>query len=246
MCVLFMKIDNEISFIGKCVLISLADDGKRILVIGDLHLGYEDSVNGFAGRVVFRQTVEDLKKIFERIGKVEEVVLLGDVKHAFGKIHSQEWGESRKFMQELNVNCQKIVVVKGNHDKILEPMADELGFELKDFYSVKSYGFFHGDDNFPDEIKESKIKTVFVGHMHPAVSLREDVKSERYKCFLVGKFRGKRIIVVPSFFPLVEGADLLSWESNLGFEFKKKVAEVYVVEGMDVLGFGKLGKLKVG
>lgn len=33
----------KIEYIGKCLLINV--DGKKILAVGDLHLGYEESLN---------------------------------------------------------------------------------------------------------------------------------------------------------------------------------------------------------
>lgn len=246
------RLDKHISFIGKCVLIE-DDFGeykrvRRILVLADVHLGYEDSVMGFPLRVIFQETFEDLKQVFENVensngGGVDLVVLLGDVKHYFGGILDQEWRETRKFFDLLKSYLKKdgrIVVVKGNHDVILEPLSREMGFELKDFFVLGRYGFFHGDRVF-QEISAKGIQVLFCGHLHPAVTLREGVKSERYKCFLAGKWKGKRVVVLPSFFPLVEGGDIFYHEGNLGFEFDVKKADVFVV-GEKVYEFGKIGK----
>jgi len=255
------KLDEHISFIGKCVLIEdeFLTGGKkirrRILVLGDLHLGYEDSSLGIPMRMIFQETLEDLRKVFGAVekkkgfgagkGEVDEIVILGDVKHFFGGILDQEWKETRKFFSYLKEKCKKIIVVKGNHDTILEPIAREFGFELADYYLLGKYGFLHGDKMF-DALLEKKIKVFFCGHLHPAITLREGVKSERYKCFLAGSWRGKKVIVLPSFFPLVEGADVLIWEGNLGFDFSIEKSEVYLVGDAEVLYFGKMGKLVRG
>ena len=105
-----------------------------------------------------------------------------------------------------------------------------------------------------------------MGHGHPAVSLSEGVKKEKYKCFLVGKYskagNGKRdVIIVLSFFPLVEGTDPrdvanrssqtfgsrgepsgfdmgFAWKFNLNnFDVK------FVGKGLEVLDFGRLSDI---
>ena len=53
------------------------------------------------------------------------------------------------------------------------------------------------------------IKTVIIGHEHPAVVLRDKAKAEKFKCFLVTNYRLRRLIVQPSFGPLMQGVDIL-------------------------------------
>lgn len=242
------KLDEHISFFGKCVLI---EDNflireqkikKKILVLGDVHLGYGDRNLGFLPQMIFKETVEDLEKVFGEVGKVDIVVLLGDVKHYFGGISVQEWKETREFIEILKEKTDKIVVVKGNHDTVLEPISRELGFDMVDYYILGRYGFLHGHKIY-QELLDKKIRVLMCGHLHPAVTLREGVKSERYKCFLVGKWKGKKVVVVPSFFPLVEGGDVFYHEGNLGFPFLPEKADVFVVGGREILPFGKMKKL---
>jgi hypothetical protein len=66
--------------------------------------------------------------------------------------------------------------------------------------------FFHGHMSFP-QIFEEKVKTIVLGHLHPSVRLSDkvNIKREKYKCFLTGKYNGKEIIIVPSFLGIVEG-----------------------------------------
>ena len=70
------------------------------------------------------------------------------------------------------------------------------------------------------------------------------MKSERYKCFLVGKCVGKKVIIVPSFFGISEGVDPRNeWEDSV-FDFNFNKFDVFVVgEKLEVLSFGKLSKL---
>ena len=99
----------------------------------------------------------------------------------------------------------------------------------------------HGDKmvNIPPA-----VKTVIIGHDHPAVSIYEDLRKETYKCFLVGKHKRKNLIVLPSLNPLTEGTDVKN-EKLLSPFLHKELGnfDVYIVADK-VYGFGKLKKLR--
>jgi len=217
---------------------------EKILCISDLHIGYENSLNSagvFLPRFQFEQIMSDLKRIFEKTGKVKEVVINGDLKHEFGKISEQEWNETLKVLDFLQKNAGKVVLVKGNHDKSLEPIARRMEIEVVDFYVGGNTRFSHGERLIP-ECFDKKIERIVLGHRHPAVSISDKYKKERYKCFLVGKYKKKEVIILPSFFPLIEGSDIVNSDSNLLFIPEEKLGnfEVYVVgDKLEVLKFGK-------
>ena len=166
------------------------------------------------------------------------------MKHEFGKINQQEWKETLDFMDFLGekTNKAKIILIKGNHDTILGPLAERRGMEIKDYYIKSGFGFLHGNKQFP-EVLDKEIKTLFVGHFHPAITLSEGVKKEKYKCFLEGKWGSKQIVILPSFFPFVEGADVEIDKTNLDFKFNLKKFKVFIpVKGREVLEFGTVKK----
>lgn len=230
-------------FVGK----SLWFPAEKIFVIADLHIGYEEAMNRrglMLPRFQFSEMIKDLESIFKKIGRVKEVVILGDLKHEFGVISEQEWRETRDILDFLKTKCEKIVLVKGNHDKITGFIKEKA--EILDFYIVKDVIFIHGDKNFL-EILDRNIKMIVMGHRHPAVSIADKHKKEKFKCFLVGKWKRKDVVIVPSFFPLIEGSDFLSGEENRLIIDEKSLGEfgVYVpVPGEKrVLDFGKLKKI---
>lgn len=227
---------------------------ERILVITDLHIGYEEGVN-LGIREQYNQIIQDLKKIFEEINeKVKKVVVLGDLKHAFSKNITQEWVDIKKFFLFLKEKMEEkgeIILIKGNHDKFIETIASNYDISVKEYYIQGDNAFIHGDkkifineNNKKIEImKAKKIKTIFLGHLHPAILLQEDAKREIYKCFLIGKHKSKKIVILPSFFPLVEGSDISKEETNLAYDFKLKKFEVYIPDGNKVLNFGKVQRV---
>ncbi len=247
----------KFKFLNKSLFLEVNKEKvKKILVIGDLHIGYEEALNEsgiFLPRMQFKDTLKDLKEIFKKLkrdlkrGKLDEIVILGDLKHEFGRISKQEWKETEEILDFLKKKSKKIVLIKGNHDIILEPIAKRKELEIKKHYIVNSKQgdicFLHGD-KLLSECLDKKIKFLIIGHRHPAVVLHDKYKKEKYKCFLVGKWKKKKIFILPSFFPFIEGGDIInSFEEHRLFIPEKtlKKFDVYVVssEGK-IYRFGKL------
>ncbi len=225
---------------------SLYFSEEKIFAVGDFHLGYEEFLNEqgiFLPHLQFKEIMNDLKKIFKEIGRVKKIIILGDLKHEFGTISSQEWREVKRVLDFLREKSEEIILIKGNHDTILEPIAKRKEIRIEDFYVDKDVCFLHGHKLFP-ECLNKKIKTLVLGHRHPAVVLEDKYKKEKYKCFLVGKWKGKRVFVLPSFFPFVEGGTLTNYEENKLFISEKSLKnfDVYVV-GDVVYKFGKLKRI---
>ena len=239
---------TEIKYIGKCLVVE--KESEKILVVGDLHLGYGESIRKggvFVPVDIFGEVINDLDAIFERVGKIDEVVLLGDVKHEFGRIMREEWREIGEAMNYLRRKAKKIIVIKGNHDPVINSIVKDLkNIELVDYYIKGETCFLHGDRDFP-EIHEKGVRKWVMGHVHPAVVIEEEggSKKEKYKCFLEGVHRGRKIIIVPSFFPLVEGSDPRYFSFGLVWDFKLENFNVKIIDGssLDVLDFGKLKNL---
>ena len=220
---------------------------EKVLVISDLHIGYEEALNKegiLVPRQQFKLTKDLLEKMLAAV-KPEIVVINGDLKHEFGKISEQEWRATLKILDLLS-SGSKVVLVKGNHDTVLAPIARKREILIVDFYfpdRKKEVCVTHGHKIWKDA-DFLQAKTIIIGNEHPSVSLREGVKSELYKCFLVGRWKGKRLIVMPSFLPIVEGTDVRK-ERLLSPYLKQPLGkfEVFIV-GDKVYRFGKLKDLK--
>jgi len=228
---------ERIEFVDKALWLP----EKKILVLSDLHIGYEEALSEagvFLPKTQFKKMLEDLERVFKKIGKVKEIVILGDLKHEFGQISKQEWRETLRFLDFLEKSCKKIVLIKGNHDTILEPLAERKNLKIVNFYVKDELAFLHGHKLFP-RCLDKKIKTLVMGHKHPAITIREGVKAETYKCFLVGRWKNKKIVILPSFFPLVEGSDVFIEDTNLAFNFRFGNFKVYAV-GDKIYEFGKV------
>ena len=216
---------------------------KKVLVFADFHIGFEESLNKqgvMVPRFQFKDVIERLEKIMKKI-KPETIVINGDLKHEFGTISDQEWRETLNLADFLTKHCKKLVLTKGNHDKILGPIAKKRNIDVVDKFEIDDILIMHGD-RIPKDI--SKYKTIIIGHEHPAVLIHEGKRAEKFKCFLVGKYKGKNLIVQPSFNLVTEGTDVLMDETLSPF-LKQKLGnfDVYVV-GDYIYEFGKLKNLK--
>lgn len=224
---------------------------RGILAIGDLHLGFEYKIQQ-SGILVPERQVEELKEelklIFDEIKnrnlKLKKIVFIGDIKHSF----SYEWKEKNYFNEILKflrsyVKDRNIILIKGNHDTIDYSFSDK----LKDYFINGNIAFTHGHKLF-SEVLNDKIKTIVMGHLHPSIILsdKQNIKREKYKCFLIGKFKNKKIIILPSFLSTLEGTAV----NNLEYEYKNNFSiiskktlmnfKVYIASENEVYSFGKI------
>jgi hypothetical protein len=216
----------------------------KTLVLGDVHIGYEEALNK-QGVLIPRFQYADIVNRIESIlgsGTFDTIVINGDLKHEFGVISRTEWKQTLDILQLLETHCKKIVLVRGNHDKILEPIARVKNLTIVDEYVVNDIYICHGH-KIPTTAAFKKAKVVVIGHEHPAVNLDSGVRVEKYKCYLLGTYRAKKLIVMPSFNLVGEGTDVL--KDRLLSPFLKDINsfKVYVV-GDKIYDFGKVSKLR--
>ncbi len=227
-----MKIHDDIE------IVDLALKYKDILIIGDLQLGYEQYLSD-KGVLVPRFQTDDilkrLKKILEKSKDVKKIVFNGDFKHEFGRISVQEWEASEKIIGNL-LSDYEVIIVKGNHDVFVEPLIRKYGDKVKVFdkYVVDNILITHGDKILP-----TAEEIIIIGHEHPAVSFKEK-PTEKYKCFLKGKWNNHCLIVMPSFNSLTIGSDLTK-EKRMSPYLQGDLDDfnVYVIEDKPYY-FGKL------
>ena len=237
-------------FVGK----TLFFPKDKILVVGDLHLGYDEALRQGGLEIPigqFKETEKELTNTLENIkakfGKIEQIIFLGDIKHHFNYLASEreEIKKLLSFLKKRGFEENNIIFIRGNHEK------NEKNEKFIDFYIVKDMAFTHGDKEFL-EVYDKNINLVVMGHLHPTVTLedRMKIKNEKYKCFLVGRYKKKDFVVLPSFLSTTEGVSLSEYFDEKGYDFsiipnsELENFEVFVVQDIedsgDALDFGKL------
>jgi len=185
-----------------------------MLVVADLHLGYE-KVYRESGVEVPSQMLSCAKKIMALAKKnsCSELLLLGDVKHSLPGASYEDWSEIPVFFRHLMKRCG-VRVVLGNHDGglkgILPAGVDvfESGYEKENVFFAHGHKWAAGDGN-----------CIVIGHSHPAYSFTDRLNAKTTeKAWLRGRVDAKafpvnmrknsfsEFIAMPAFNPLVSGS----------------------------------------
>jgi len=131
-----MKVMNNIEIID----IGLYFDGN--LVFSDFHIGYEEALNKegvFVPRFQFESIIKRLDKIFLNLNKkIKRIIINGDIKHEFGTISEQEWRHTLRLIDYLQKKCGEVILIRGNHDNILGPIAEKRNVKVLDYYLIKT------------------------------------------------------------------------------------------------------------
>ena len=233
------KISQGLYILGPSLWVKPA----QALIINDIHLGYEEALQRkgvLVPKYQLEEVLQQLKGILALI-KPKKVIINGDLKHEFGTVLRQEWKEVLELLDFLLKQVEEVVIIKGNHDTIIKPLAEKRGIAVMKDWTFQDILVVHGD-----EMVETTATRIIIGHEHPAITIKEGGKREKYKCFLKGKWKGKELIAVPSFNPLLEGTDVLKERMLSPFLEKVRNFTVFVVHEGEVFEFGKVKELISG
>ena len=228
-------------------LVDLAIYTNKTLIVTDFHIGYEEALNKqgvMVPRFQFIETMKRLEKIFSKLKgkKIDRIIVNGDLKHEFGTISDQEWRHTLKLLDYFSQHCKEIILIEGNHDAILGPIAKKRNVKILKHYKLKDILIMHGD-KIPNKEILKNVKTIIIGHEHPAVSIKDGPRVETFKAYLVGKWKKHNLIAQPSFNLVVEGTDVLK-ERILSPFLKGNLKNFNAIVVADKLyGFGKIKNL---
>lgn len=146
---------------------------ERILIIADLHIGWEVAL-AQEGIHVPSQTPKMLNKLLQLIDqcKPSNLLFLGDVKHTIAKVELEEWRDIPDFFETLTKKVNDVQVILGNHDGNLEPLLPEKVKILPSTgLAIGDLGFFHGNAWPAPELLA--CRSLVMGHVHPTVAFRD-------------------------------------------------------------------------
>ncbi|KPV62094.1 MAG: hypothetical protein AOA66_1463 [Candidatus Bathyarchaeota archaeon BA2] len=151
----------------------LRRNSERVLVVADLHIGWEVAL-AEKGVHVPSQTPKILKQMLQLIElcKSTRLIFLGDVKHTIARVEMEEWRDIPDFFEALGRKVSNIEVVLGNHDGNLEPLLPETVKILPSTGVVLgNVGLFHGHAWPAPELLG--CRSLITGHVHPMVAFRD-------------------------------------------------------------------------
>ncbi len=215
---------------------TLSMEGGRTLVVADLHLGYEDALEGDGLHLPRTHTMGlmgELLGAIERQG-AERVVVLGDVKHDF---HRGRWEcrDDVRAVISMISECCDCVIVRGNHDNYIQSIVAGLEAEVVDSIDIDGHRLEHGHAS-------SVQRPLIIGHEHPSVRLFDRVGGfVKIPCFLHHPVEG--VTVLPAFSPMAPGNDLCN---GLRPELFSPALAGRGGEGFSVFGCSDIGILPLG
>lgn len=160
--------------IGSEPALFLRRGKERVVVVGDLHIGWEVTL-AQQGIHVPSQTAKMLQRLKAIIQeeRPSRLIFLGDVKHSVTGTELEEWRDVPEFFEELIGLIPSVQVILGNHDGNLEPLTPSK-VELLSSSGIalwQRFGLLHGHAWPAPEILG--CQTLILGHLHPAVTLRD-------------------------------------------------------------------------
>ncbi|MFH0867744.1 MAG: metallophosphoesterase [Candidatus Woesearchaeota archaeon] len=279
-----MKILNGIELIDLAIYIN------KTLILTDFHIGYEEALNKqgvMVPRFQFQEIMKRIENIFSKLKnhKIDRIIVNGDIKHEFGAISDQEWRHTLKLLDYFRQHCKEIILVKGNHDTMLGPIAKKRNIKVVEHYLISTIEKIpmidkktikkininneiekklkinnkkiingknsignkilvtHGN-KIPSKALLNGVKTIIIGHEHPAVSIREGPRAELFKAYLIGKWKNKNLIAQPSFNLVTEGTDVIKEELLSPFLKQNLKSFDVVIVADKMYRFGKIRDLE--
>ena len=197
------EVDVPVSFADRAVFLPNAD----ALVLADVHLGRGVASNVEAPIDAAEAVVDRLESLVERF-EPREVVVAGDLLHSFSRLPLTVRRTIDALESAVDDAGAELIVVAGNHDTMLESIADDFASGLRLTNDSRrtddqlTDGSPRTDDQLTDgsprteyqladgetvvchghERPETAARRYLIGHDHPALS----VEGRKLPCFLYG------------------------------------------------------------
>lgn len=190
--------------------------GKN-LIVSDIHLG----ILGFPDFSLLERIIN----VYEKSG-AERLILNGDIKHRLGRF---ELRSVERFLRELEEHVSELILIKGNHDGLLDEVA-----EVYDCFSDGKVCVMHGHKEV-EQAEDSRI--LIVAHAHPAVLIQDIVSGVKERAWLIYEEKEKKCVVMPAFNELCSST-AVNLEKPAGFVFDRfREFDVFTISGFY---FGKV------
>lgn len=212
-------------------------------VICDLHIGYEEELVE-QGIILPKTQLERLINTIEEITKIvktKRLIINGDLRHGFKKINKRQRKEIERFLLHISSYFKEAMIIKGNHDNYIKPIAKEYGIAFLDSLFEKEIFITHGHKENQTLTKKSKI--IVIGHEHPAIILRDSYGNQaKFLSFIYFPTKLKNYLILLPPFSSFAGGNLISRE-NLLSDYTKKYA--ILGEGIPFVIYPGIGTIEL-
>jgi len=175
-CILDIEPPMESIFEDRGMIVRWSD--ITVLLISDIHLGFEEAVSKEKGVEFPPQHPVILERI-ERLVKKHDashLYIIGDVKHSIFTDDYSNWEIVPEFIEGI-AKVVETTIIPGNHDGVLEPLLPR-SVTLTDVQGIvlggneESVGLLHGHTWPSPEVLDARM--IVVGHNHPTVRRYRD------------------------------------------------------------------------
>jgi hypothetical protein len=212
------------------------------LVVADCHFGIEYALRkaGVNMPLLSKKYAASLNALFKENPAAKRLLVLGDFKHDVRGFEEREKKLLRAVIRDLSPACGQVVLVKGNHDGLVEDIIGQTG--SVDFKVVPAEGAvlaISDEDEIDEKTGKAKIVTygafhghawpsrdvlgadvLLVGHHHPQVAFVDRVRHRHVeRAWGVGNLKASkehgtkatsRVVLFPAFNALSGGVALNS------------------------------------
>jgi len=166
-----MKISTIPLYPEPALLLIKEQEGfaKRYIVISDLHLGFENSLDTrgvfIDSNLYLIETIDNLVRLI-KVNEPEAVILLGDLKSSVGFINRDEWNKVPYFLNAIS-KYTDIYFIPGNHDANISLLIpDQVNLFSMNGMLFEEILLLHGH-TMPSRTRLRTVKRIIMGHIHP-------------------------------------------------------------------------------
>ena len=185
---------------------------KNNVIISDLHIGVEKELALKGVNIPLHWTIQKINNLLK---PGEDLIIGGDAKHIIVSPGTRTPTPNQLNLQTLRqllekIKCEKITIVKGNHDTQIEKIESKKISVVKELFlreNNKTYAILHGHA-WPSE-KALQTDYLIISHEHPGIKFSGEYGYLwKEKVWVIGKVKrnaerkttGKQtVIIMPSF-----------------------------------------------
>jgi putative SbcD/Mre11-related phosphoesterase len=194
----------------------LHEGERRVLVVGDLHIGYERTLfkQEFYSVNLASRIIKQFEHLVEKSAPTE-IIILGDLKHSIRDFSPLEFQQVAQLLLKLQQQAT-VTIVRGNHDADLELVVPDdthicssaglrLSFKSRQIYLLHGHAY-----PSPDILS---CDSLLMGHVHPAISISTlKEKSSIHRVWVKTKWKPTVMEVIKGWVgqaPFQNGTELL-------------------------------------
>jgi hypothetical protein len=142
---------------------------KRYIVVSDLHLGFENSLDTRGvfvdSNLYLIETIDALLHLI-RVHEPEALIILGDLKSSVGYVNRDEWNNVPYLLNSL-LKYTEIYFIPGNHDSNIRfLLPDKVNLFSIHGMLLEDTLLLHGH-TMPSPSRLKSVKRIIMGHIHP-------------------------------------------------------------------------------